>query len=237
MKKKIARTFTSIKQSINKRRIAYSLAAGAAACTAGTADDAAAAIVYSGLQNITNFPATNPPYPDPYRLFLDLDSSGSTDVALQNATFGGVPYQGGSVFGNGGRFVGFESLLNGYNYISNLSPGAVISSGAVNSNLFFGNLGSPLYPYAQFNSTDNGFIGLSFGPSPAQLKYGWLRVKIVNGSSTFIVKDWAYESEIGVGITAGNTGDGVVPEPGTLGLLAAGAAGVFALRRRREQAA
>jgi hypothetical protein len=62
--------------------------------------------------------------------------------------------------------------------------------------------------------------------------YGWVRVDINNAAGTFVVRDWAYEDSPGVGIPAG-----AIPEPGTLGMLAAGAVGVAALRRRRDRTA
>ena len=92
-------------------------------------------------------------------------------------------------------------------------------------------------PNAQFNSVSNAFIGLSF-PSGSDTYFGWVRVAIDNAAGTFVIKDWAYndlteppatgvtQAITGPGIQAGDTGDGFVPEPGTLGLLAAGAAGL-----------
>lgn len=229
MKKKVRQgIFTKVTKA--KRHVAYSLAAGAAAFVTTKDQDANADIVYSGLQNIVNLPSVDPPYPDPYRLFLDLDSDGLSDVALQNAIFGGTPYQGMSVFGNG-RVDGFNAGAYNFAYISNLTAGASIDSTTVGPQYF----GSMAYgsnnPNAEFNDAPDAYIGLSFGTNP-NLRYGWIRVGIDNANASFVVKDWAYQSEVGVGITAG-----AVPEPGTLGMLAAGAAGIAALRRRRAKSA
>ena len=218
------------KAALAKRKVAYSLAAGAAAFSTTVDHDADAAPVYSGLQNIDNVASVDPPFPDPYRLFLDLDNDTFSDVALQNAIFGGSPYQGVSVLGDG-QVVGFNAGANNYAYVSNLTEGAVIDGTTVGPS-FFGSMAfGGQNPNAEFNNAPDAYIGLSFGSSP-NLRFGWVRVGIDNSSASFVVKDWAYESEVGVGINAGQ-----VPEPGALGMLAAGAAGVAAMRRRRKQMA
>ncbi|MEO1497828.1 MAG: PEP-CTERM sorting domain-containing protein [Planctomycetota bacterium] len=217
------------KSASAKRKAAYSLAAGAATLAASGDQTANADIVYSGLQGISILPSIDPPFPDPYRLYLDLDSDSFTDVALQNAFFGGTPYQGASVFGSGGQLVGFNAGPSNYAYVSQLTEGDLIDPTTVGPT-FFGSMAfSTLNPNAEFNSAPDAFLGLSFGTAP-NLRYGWIRVGVENASASFVIKDWAYESDPGVGIRAGQ-----IPEPGTLGLLAAGAAGLAAIRSRRSQ--
>ncbi|MEN1678076.1 MAG: PEP-CTERM sorting domain-containing protein [Planctomycetota bacterium] len=214
--------------SISKRKVAYSLAAGAATLAA-TADqaDADPTIVYSGLKNITNLPSVDPPFPDPYRLFLDLDGDTFSDVALQNAFFGGTPYQGASVLGSG-QLVGFNAGPNNYAYVSALTDGDEISPGTVGPT-FFGSMAfAGNNPNAQFNDAPDAFVGLSFNIG-SDVHYGWVRVGVDNSIASFVVKDWAYESTPGVGIAAGQA-----PEPTALGLLAAGAAGLATLRSRKK---
>ena len=59
-------------------------------------------------------------------------------------------------------------------------------------------------------------------------------MSINNSAGTFVINDWAYNNVSGGAI---NAGDGIpIPEPGTLGLLAAGARGVAALRRKNRAA-
>jgi MYXO-CTERM domain-containing protein len=57
-------------------------------------------------------------------------------------------------------------------------------------------------------------------------------------ANSITLKDWAYENS-GSPIHPGDTGLSAAPEPSTaaMALLAAGAAGIVALRRRRKSAA
>ena len=203
----------------NRRRVAYSLAAGAAAATVGGAS-ADAAVVYSGPQNISigQFSSQS----------LNLDGDAYNDILLKNYVFVGGNYQGAYVNFYPGKLVGFTS---GLSYVSALGTGDAISSATVGpfqgSMAYGGN-----NPNAEFNNVTDAYIGLAF-PIAAVNHYGWIRVDVDNAAGTFLVKDWAYETQSGVGLAAGD-GLPVVPEPGTLGLLAAGAAGVLALRRRRQ---
>jgi hypothetical protein len=70
------------------------------------------------------------------------------------------------------------------------------------------------------------------------LEYGWIRLNYDLGANGLVnsveIVDYAYAS-LGVPITAGETS--VAPEPSTMAMavLAAGAAGVVALRRRKSQ--
>jgi PEP-CTERM motif len=205
-------TSTSQQGSL-KRRAAYSIAASAAAFAATNQADAT--VVYSGLQNIsigTGFSQQ-----------IDLNGDSQNDAKFTNYVFGGGPYQGGTVDFFPGKFVGFTS---GNAYITALTAGSTINSGTLGPSFF----GSMAYgasnPNAQFNNVTDKYVGLSF-PAGANLFYGWVRVDITNATNHFLIKDWAYENVSGTGILAG------VPEPGTLGLLAAGALGISALRRRR----
>lgn len=199
-----------------KRRAAYSLAAGAAACAATSSADAA--VQYSGVQNISILSGVSA-----YELNLDGDSY--NDIKLKNYIFSGGKYQGATVIFGPGQLVGFSA---GNAYVSALNLGAPINSSTIGPS-FFGSMAyGALNPNAQFNNVTNRYLGLSF-PSGANLYYGWIRVDVNNAAGTFVIKDWAYQATSRQGILAGE-----VPEPGTLGLLAAGGLGVAALRRRRR---
>lgn len=202
-----------------KRRAAYSLAAGAAACTASAAADAA--VIWSGPQNIAINLGNSQT--------INLDGDAFNDIVLKNYVFSGGNYQGATVSFAPGKLVGFQP---GLAYVSALAAGAPINAGTVGPT-FFGSMAyGAANPNAQFNNVTDAFIGLSF-PAGGNSYYGWLRVDVNNAAGTFVVKDWAYESNADGGIAAG---DGIVPEPGSLGLLAAGGLGLAALRRRQRPA-
>lgn len=199
-----------------KSRVAYSLAAGAAASLAATSADAA--IQYSGVQDLSidQFNALN----------LNLDGDAYNDILLKNYVFGGGNYQG--VYANffPGKVVGFFS---GLAYASALQKGDLIDASTTTGGPFQASLAyGANNPNAEFNDVEGALIGLEF-PIAATSHFGWIRVTIDNAAGTFVVNDWAYEDEPGVGINACE-----IPEPGKLGLLAAGAAGVAAMRRRKK---
>jgi hypothetical protein len=215
-----------------KRRFAYSLAASAAAASHGP--EASAAVVYSGLQSYSI------PQTDDFQ--INFNGDGFNDIDLDNYAFTPLPpnYPGGNYQGSyaySGRLFAF--FTNSRVYTTALSAGTLISgagiSGYFDASMAYG----ANNPNAQFNDVENAFIGLSFfalsqSPNPF---YAWVRVAVDNAAGAFVVKDWAYESVAGTGILAGDTGSGFVPEPGSLGLLAAGSVGLAALRRKRERVA
>ncbi len=102
-----------------------------------------------------------------------------------------------------------------------------IGRGSGHSQNAFGNFG--------FNTT--GIVGFTaFGGD-----LGWLTVKLGDRNSDgyadqLTILAWAYNDVPGQSITAGQAPPSGTPEPGTaaLSLLAAGAAGIVALRRRRK---
>ena len=198
---------------ITRRRVAYSLAAAA---SSGTAH---AAIIYSGPQNIAvnQFSALN----------LDIDGDTQGDLLLKNYVFGGGNYQGATVNFFPGKMVTFNP--GSFNYVTALSAGFTVDAAALGN--FTGTMAyGGNNPNAQFNSATGGFIGLQFPTGPNNYN-AWVRVDVNNSAGSFTVVDWAYNSVSGEPIVTG-----VVPEPSTLGLLAAGAAGLAALRRRRAAA-
>ena len=195
------------------RKVAYSLAAGAAAGAAGSAD---AALVYSGVQDlpIAQFSSQD----------LNLDGDGYNDILLKNYVFGGN-YQGATVNYAPGKVVGFST---GLNYATALAAGVTIDAAATAGGPFAVSLAYGNNPDSQFDHTAGAFIGLEF-PINNVSHFGWIRVSIDNSAGTFIVNDWAYNDTPGGAIQTGQ-----IPAPGSLGLLAAGALGVNTLRKRRK---
>jgi hypothetical protein len=146
-----------------------------------------------------------------------------------------------------------------YNHVRKLQFGASVSK-AVPFNRSFGDLATQrfvltgrtvagtttalfadktLFGEGGWPANKTGFAAFSFSTTPSGTKdYGWIRLEYFvgpNGAANEIEAiDWAYGAD-GTPITAGEI---PTPEPSTsaLALLAAGAAGVAALRRRRKAA-
>jgi hypothetical protein len=92
----------------------------------------------------------------------------------------------------------------------------------------------------QWHVGDRGFLGLQITVN-GQIDYGWADISLNNGGSPparpgdpqdptgqFTIYGYAYDDS-GLPI-----GAGAIPEPSSLALLVAGAAGVLALRRRQK---
>ena len=85
-----------------------------------------------------------------------------------------------------------------------------------------------------FNAASPGYLGIKFNDNGT--KYGWIHIDSIAADGTsYHINGWAYEDS-GGSIRAGDTGQGgsAVPEPSGLALLACGAAGIYALRKKRN---
>jgi hypothetical protein len=89
-----------------------------------------------------------------------------------------------------------------------------------------------------FQVNANNYIGFRFlNEADGQLHYGWAMIALsgaLNTAPRSIVEMW-YESVANTGIQVGDTGATGVPEPSSAALLALGAAGLAALRRRKRK--
>jgi hypothetical protein len=188
------------------QRIAYSLAAGAA--VSGVAGDADAGVVYSGIEDISI--AQGYAYP------LRLDEDEYNDVLLRNFVFGGDNYQGARLPFRPGRFVAVSPTPpTNIAYPSALGPGFLVNASSVNESVWEGTLAFENHnPSAQFNNIQNAYLGFRFAKFPnlddteqRDPHYGWARISIDNVAGTFMLHDWAYETEVGVGILTGDKGD------------------------------
>ena len=76
-----------------------------------------------------------------------------------------------------------------------------------------------------------GYLGFKF-TSHSKSYFGWAKMAFNVGGSSAKLTEYAYDTVPGQTIDAGQTSS--VPEPGTLSLLALGAVGLLALRKRRQ---
>jgi hypothetical protein len=199
---------------------AYTAAVGAALTIAPAIE---AAPVYSGLQEIENmYGISNFP--------LDLDRDGFPDFFVYIYS----EFRSSTAFGSLGAYAG--SILVDGGDLRRLAAGDTISSMAGT----FGG-GAAIFsnglPAGQWLPSQTGFAGVRFQRSGGE-HFGWIRLHWGPNDEFFpemkvTVKDWAYESVPGAPIEAG-AGLPTVPEPSSLALLATGAAGVLAWRRRRR---
>jgi hypothetical protein len=79
-----------------------------------------------------------------------------------------------------------------------------------------------------------GYVGVEFNLGNG-MQYGWAELTAAPDLTNVTLDAWGYETQPGVGITAGETGgnSGTVPEPSSAALLAMGVAGLALYRRRR----
>ena len=117
--------------------------------------------------------------------------------------------------------------MTGQAIVSGLNAGDLIDSNAT----FAGAHPDLIEGTGTWNPGDRGFIGLEFTVG-GQDYYGWadLTADAVNDVT---LHAYAVEKTAGQGILAGATKS--IPEPSTLGLLALGAVGLAAQRRRTRR--
>lgn len=228
---------------VNARRWAAYATAGAASAFAAT-ESADAGIVYSGVIN-ESIRGSTPTYTyggfygrkifpmvangESFALFRHRSFYGT----LGNAHFGGFP-PGGTTYGSG-QPAGFSAA--GFLYASNVPYGANVSAlpfGGVPAGYWATMAWNSGYGASQFLSPGVGYLGFRFDTG-AGTQYGWARVDMDGAPyNGYTLIDWAY-ADPGEAIAVGQTG--VIPEPGSLGLLAAGAVGLLAWRRARAKKA
>lgn len=211
----------ALKSRLDRHFVACS-AAAAAASVGVVQQQAEAAIVYSGVVNI-NIPSTtagvyvnvvtgvNDPVPGNVPGW-DLNPWSSSNLNFFNPA---AP--AGGVYSRGGATTGVANLPNGYM----IDAGNIWTSGSATTNAGW---------TWNLNSSDNLF-GFRFQneANGNQTHYGWARISL--STSLFaqprLLVEYAYEDQAGVGIAAG-----AIPTPGSLALLALGAAGLAGRRRR-----
>lgn len=218
----MSQSLTGKSVNVSKKRWAAYAAAGVAATITGTQSaeaDITHVVVGSGAGDIT---VANGVYSG------TLGTTGTLVAAVLNAG------TSASVIGNavvaviGGSVAGYQ--VGAYPYASNVAFGANISTanfgiGTSTATMAYGNSGG------QFLDT-GGFVAFQFNGGT---QFGWARFSLLNGTpvNEYVLEEYAY-GMVGEAVTVGQTTS--VPEPTSLGLLALGAVGVMANRRRKQNA-
>lgn len=199
-----------VSKRLAERIKTYSAIAGVA--VAGT--EASAAVVYTDVS-----PDFSGGVGGQY--FLDLNNDGTNDFRI---------YHNGSYnlfiepIGPNNEVLGSGSSQYAYPYV--LSYGSAISGGA--SGGWYNNGYSAGYQslnygsYATFGNWANitdGYLGLRFQVG-GQTHYGWCRMDVNASGSSWVIKDYAYESTPGASILAGDIGGPATPADSALNVMA-----------------
>lgn len=197
--------------------------AAAAAASVGAVSTADAAIVYSGVVNI-NIPSTTS------GIYLNV-VTGASGTAAGTPGWDVNPWSSSALnmFSPSTPATSFGHVTTGTaTQYDNLASGVLISGAST-----FSNTGTAtINPATPLNlSSSNNLVGFRFQneANGNAVHYGWMRISLsatAQGQPRAIV-EYAYEDVAGAGITAGT-----VPAPGSLALLALGAAGLMGRRRK-----
>jgi hypothetical protein len=213
--------------------------------------NASAGVIYSGIQNISAGPIASAANPgDTFDSYKQILVRNGSNAIKGQFSFG--PYQkfdsGGFLDGDANLNMGSkaEILITNANFkvkklasgnnISNLAGG--IWEGGTN-HIASQHKGPGTNSHPGWSANQFGFAGFRISTVSHGLDYGWVRLEFTTGTNGatngVLVEDWAFNTTPGALITAGQEVPSV-PEPatGALALLALGAAGVTALRRKSQ---
>jgi len=177
---------------------------------------AGAAVVYSGVQNLSVTFDDNGLYLNPATCGVSPDENTEPTI---NLFFGGVA-------------IGTNNLLRpvivGTNEVSNLAFGTVVDGSATYPTGWNGSSTHTGPAANQFQIGTPGYLGFAMqttigGPTD----YGWMQI-VVNNTGAGKVIDWAYDNTAGTPVSVG-----AVPELSGSTLALLGTAGLL-LRRRRS---
>jgi PEP-CTERM motif len=247
-KKGVPHEGSGLSEDLSKRLAAYALAAGAAAGMGlmGAAATAEASII----SKTTSLSLSCPTSPGRGFAHLDLGITKSVQLSFQDYC---TNFRSGAVLAVGGPVsianastsrIGFlrpaaarlgkGSPIQGFLDAATSPVGLLAARGccslANQGNWFPSSPASTSGP-----ARARGYLGFEFGPTGGE-HVGWVAMSVANSFPNFAahITGYAYDTVAGQTIRAGQTS--AVPEPGTLALLALGAAGLAALRKRKGSA-
>jgi len=219
---------------LNRRLAAYSAAAAAAIAIAPAAD---AAIVYSGIQNLT-VNTSNSHY-------IDINNDGSDDFYIAVSTYTSIGLSAAYIVSVTSGFGHIAETI--HNDPARLPYGYTIQNTVTYPNYWtsseWNTLNGTVFGYTSsmgnFRNGAQGYIGVRFGDPTCRTAYGWIQYR-GTGIATGTIIDWAYEDACGP-IQAGyGAVAATVPTMGEWGMLAlAGllsALSIKAINREEETA-
>jgi len=240
---KTGRTLSKKSAIIPKARwLAYATASATSALAVNSAE---AAIHYSGSidQAFNGCRGDTATFP--------LDQSGDFIRLRASVSFCFTDYGGGAYFAVGGLAgAAFAGRHNTCPYRTQFVLASRLHSGQLISARQFSSAQSAVLAIAshdfcdpkfgwigRFDGKDAGFVGFKFNNGSGD-QYGWARIKMAPGmniNQNFKLLDYAY-GDVGDQVHAGQTSsDDTRTNKGSLGLIAIGAAGLLAWRRRRRE--
>ena len=160
-----------------------------------------------------------------FRIFFGTSSNRvNVDFRSDNAS-----WRGGSGWGTGGTLLAGASALNFADSVKNGTLWGHENTHEASST--YGNMASRTangWGGGNFLNSTEKYLGVKFTIG-ANTNYGWIQVDVGGTSvpTNAVIKGYAYNDVDGGAITAGQ-----VPEAGSLALLALGAAGIAALRKK-----
>lgn len=209
--------------------ITHAAATAAALAMAPSAD---AAIQYSGRQDIILAPSSTQP-----AIGASVDINGDIiddfrfDIRLSSAAWVFTTQTGSGLGGAG--------LVTAGAFPDRLSAGATVSGVTAAPNTALIGVAGANWAGGTMDFADAGFLGVAIrvaNGTQTNLHYGWIRVGIETNAqgdpTAMTLYDWAWETDPDTEIFIG-----LIPEPTPttgLALLAAGAAGLAAWRRRKR---
>lgn len=223
--------------SFQQRLTAYStVAVAGAACALATAPKAEAAIVYSGALNDTVTASGIGSYFNltTFAFGASYTAVNGGNTAAPALNLWGTASSYAYLYPSSTTVNRFEANAAGATL--ELSGGTAIGPASTYGTTRTGPTGG-IITNGGWTANTTGYFGIKFlDPTTGLTDYGWVYATMSGTPSTTpsVILGAAYDNT-GAGILAGQTG--AVPEPGTLGLLAAGALGAGALAWRRRQAA
>ncbi len=199
-------------------------AAAAAVTGLGIAQQAEAALVYSGVVNLNIPSSTNGLYLNVVTGANNLPAPGTAGSTVPGWDIN--PWSSTAMNFFTSATSGSAMVVSSGTVVANLTPGAIVDA----TSTFQATAGttSASTTFA-LNSSDNLFGFRFLNENTGQTHFGWGRVSLAGGLGTQprSLVEYAYNDVPGAGVEAG-----VVPEPTGLGLLAIGAAGLVARRRK-----